>query len=374
VIVSRGFYTGSLTVNERLTIIGDRDAPVFSGGGSGIYVTLLSGASGSIITGIEVTNYVEGILIQNASNCGIYNNIMSSISCGGIVLQGSHATGNIVFDNAFQDTPTPINLTGSATGNTIYDNIINTVNSLIYNNNFLATTQITVLTTGGNSWNASYPTGGNYWSDCQSKYPSATEIDHSGIWNTPYIIDSNNKDYYPLMKPWTPVSGHDVAVLSVAADKTVIGEGFSGNFTIAVANDGQYSESFSLTVYANTSVLYTPTVNNLGSANQATLTSQWSTTGFAYGNYVIGAYAWPVPSETDIANNNFTLGVIKVTIPGDIDGDGYVFLSDLGIMAAAWTAYPTSPNWNPNADIVGEGQVFLGSLGVMAQHWTQHYP
>ena len=30
----------------------------------------------------------------------------------------------------------------------------------------------------------------------------ATEIDSSGIWNTPYVVDANNTDNYPLMAPF----------------------------------------------------------------------------------------------------------------------------------------------------------------------------
>jgi nitrous oxidase accessory protein NosD len=41
---------------------------------------------------------------------------------------------------------------------------------------------------------------GNYWSDYQSRYSNATEIGNSDIGNTPYIIDANNIDHYPLMK------------------------------------------------------------------------------------------------------------------------------------------------------------------------------
>jgi len=39
---------------------------------------------------------------------------------------------------------------------------------------------------------------GNYWSDYLTKYPNATFVDSSGVWNTPYVIDANNTDYYPL--------------------------------------------------------------------------------------------------------------------------------------------------------------------------------
>jgi hypothetical protein len=48
-----------------------------------------------------------------------------------------------------------------------------------------------------NNWDNG--TTGNYWSDYQSRYPNATEIDSSGIGNTPYAIDPNNIDNYPLL-------------------------------------------------------------------------------------------------------------------------------------------------------------------------------
>ena len=44
---------------------------------------------------------------------------------------------------------------------------------------------------------------GNYWSNYQSVYSNATEVGSSGIWNTPYVIDDNNQDNYPLVDPWT---------------------------------------------------------------------------------------------------------------------------------------------------------------------------
>jgi hypothetical protein len=42
---------------------------------------------------------------------------------------------------------------------------------------------------------------GNYWSDYQTRYPDAKEKGTSGIGDTPYIIDENNTDHYPLMSP-----------------------------------------------------------------------------------------------------------------------------------------------------------------------------
>jgi hypothetical protein len=53
-----------------------------------------------------------------------------------------------------------------------------------------------------NVWDNGYPSGGNYWSDYQTTYPSAVEKGSSAIWNTPYVIDANNTDRYPLMGPF----------------------------------------------------------------------------------------------------------------------------------------------------------------------------
>jgi len=59
-----------------------------------------------------------------------------------------------------------------------------------------------------NIWDDGYPSGGNYWSDYNGTdlfsgpYQNITGSD--GIGDTPYVIDENNRDRYPLMKPWTP--------------------------------------------------------------------------------------------------------------------------------------------------------------------------
>jgi parallel beta-helix repeat protein len=79
-------------------------------------------------------------------------------------------------------------------------------NNIIYHNNFIDNTQQVDSQTSGytNFWDDGYPSGGNYWSDYEEKYPNATELDGSGIWDTPYVIDENNQDNYPLTNPWIP--------------------------------------------------------------------------------------------------------------------------------------------------------------------------
>lgn len=56
---------------------------------------------------------------------------------------------------------------------------------------------------GGLSQSFSWDNGtvGNYWGDYRENYPNATQEDTLGIWNTPYTINNNNTDQYPLMQP-----------------------------------------------------------------------------------------------------------------------------------------------------------------------------
>ena len=410
VIITPGFYNESLTINKTLTIIGEKDAPGFGVGGSGICLTLGPGASGSTVTGIEITNMPEGILIVNASNCKIHGNMMSSMGSGGIVLEGNNATDNVIFDNIFQDTPTPISLTASAGSNTIYGNIVisqasvtlnigadgnvvygnsisgsqillnmtNSKDNVFYHNNFLATAQLTVLTTGNNTWDKGYPSGGNYWSNYagvdMKSGPNQDQPGSDSIGDTAYVISSNNTDRYPFMKPWTGASGHCVAVIVVVAAKTVIGQGFSCSLTICAADKGEYAESFSVTAYANATWIGTQQISSLNASCQTVLTLAWNTANLAYGNYTVRACAQPVAGQTDMSGNDFTLGTLKVTIPGDIDGSFTVDLGDLVILAKTYNSKLGDARWNPNADIDGSGQVDLGDLVILAQHYNQHYP
>jgi parallel beta-helix repeat protein len=72
-------------------------------------------------------------------------------------------------------------------------------NNTVYHNNFVNNIYQAQITNSVNIWDNGYSDGGNYWSDYQSKYPSATEIGNSGIWNALYVIDPNNTDRYPLV-------------------------------------------------------------------------------------------------------------------------------------------------------------------------------
>ena len=107
------------------------------------------------------------------------------------------------------------------TGNTVTANfhgvgIVGSNDSSFYSNNFNNTIQVhdyggsppyDGVPTSHNTWNSSYPLGGNYWSDYggtdDQSGPSQTLPGYDGIGDVPYVIGGNNTDYYPLMQPLT---------------------------------------------------------------------------------------------------------------------------------------------------------------------------
>jgi hypothetical protein len=79
-------------------------------------------------------------------------------------------------------------------------------NNKIYHNNFINNTGQAYSFTSINAWDNNYPFGGNYWSDHEFidefSGPNQDQPGSDGICDKPYIIDENNIDRYPLMKPY----------------------------------------------------------------------------------------------------------------------------------------------------------------------------
>jgi len=186
--------------------------------------------------------------------------------------------------------------------------------------------------------------------------------------------------YYDLDRLWitgfiTVQAGvHDVAIIDVAPWKTIIGQGFNCSVNVTAINEGDFTETFDVSLKANTTVVGIQTVNNLPSGTSTNLTFIWDTTGYVIGNYTISAYATPVLGEIDTADNTCIDGFVIVTIPGDLNGDYRVNYKDLGILAVAYGSDPTKPNWNPYADINGDGRVNYKDLGILAINYGKKYP
>jgi len=195
------------------------------------------------------------------------------------------------------------------------------------------------------------------------------------------VFENSEGNYIPLTYfngqyafIYVPPPGvHDVAVTDVVPYKTVVGQGYGLNVTVTAADPGDYTETFNVTVYANTTYAASQNVT-LSSGNSTNLMFIWDTTGFAYGNYTLSAYAWPVAGETNVANNNCTGSTVYVGIPGDVNSDGHVNILDAVLTCMAFGSTSGSPNWNPNADVNNDGTVNMLDLLIVANHFGQHYP
>jgi parallel beta-helix repeat protein len=165
----------------------------------------------------------------------------------------------------------------------------------------------------------------------------------------------------------------DNAVMDVTPLKTVVGQGYSNKINVTVY-DGVPAEPVNITLYANQTIIGTLTNVTLPCGNCTTITFTWNTTGFAYGNYTISAYVTPVPGETDLTDNNYTGGTVKVTIPGDANGDGVVDAQDFFILERAWGTSTGQPNYDPRADFNGDGVVDAQDFFIMEYHWGLSIP
>jgi hypothetical protein len=145
------------------------------------------------------------------------------------------------------------------------------------------------------------------------------------------------------------------------------------NINVTVENQGDYTETFNVTLHANTTVIETKQIT-LANGASTTLTFTWNTTGFVKGNYTIWAYAWPVPGETDTDDNTFVDGWVVVAMPGDINADGIVDIFDCVRIALAFSATSHDPNWDPNADIDNSNLIDIFDLVIVAIHFGETDP
>jgi parallel beta-helix repeat protein len=321
----------------------------------GIYVSF---SNNSIISKNTADSNGEGINLEESDHCNVDKNLAQNNYYGIWFLYSDHsvAVGN------------------TASNNTVGVYLYCSNNTIFYHNNFVNNTnQVEITESHKNAWDNSYPSGGNYWSNYTGidrfSGSGQDELGSDGIGDTPHVIDVNNADNYPLMKPWT-----NIAILSISPSKTVIGKGFTLYIYVSVQNQGWNTETFNITAYANATTITTLMNIAITGRNCSTLTLIWNTTGFAKGNYTIWAYAWPVPGETDTADNTLIDGWIKETIQGDVTGDFKVDILDIATIAKAYGAYPGHLKWDPNADLDNSNKIDIIDIAKAAKNYGKTDP
>ncbi len=186
-------------------------------------ITLRSSVVGVSISGSHCNitdNTSDGLISLSGSSSRVSGNSFSKISVVGNSntvsnntcwnLELANASENVVSGNKIGITKGDfcgILVRGSSVNNFFYANHIaggsidgvalnsdSAENNTFYHNNFVDN-GIYVTAKKHNFWDDSEE--GNYWEDYNS-----TDADRDGIGDTPYVIDSDNVDHYPLMEPY----------------------------------------------------------------------------------------------------------------------------------------------------------------------------
>jgi parallel beta-helix repeat protein len=248
---------------------------------------IIAGCENVTVTGANMDGADIGILVGYTEKCVITDSTFANIDMSAVLLDTcayvdisncsafSNGTAIRAMDcfeleigkNSFFDTETAISLIsciqGEITSNTVSNNyfgitlsncssILVTYNTVarsgargigsydthgctIYHNDLLGSCTLARDVESDNQWDDGYPSGGNYWSDYtgvdEYSGPNQDQPGPDGIGDTPYNIDADSTDYYPLMEPLfntppvanftvSPSSGYLNTVFSVDASSS----------------------------------------------------------------------------------------------------------------------------------------------------------
>jgi parallel beta-helix repeat protein len=173
--------TGNITdsvVIERNNIVIDGAGHTVEGDGTGNGFSLVD-VINVTIKNTRISACFEGIRLFNSSDNMITGNSVIGSSYEGI---GLYFSSDCII--------TANNITNNQIGIAFYDSS----NNSIAHNNIAANSYQAYTESSVNVWDDG--SKGNYWSDY-----NGTDSNQDGIGDTPYTIDTDNQDRYPLMKP-----------------------------------------------------------------------------------------------------------------------------------------------------------------------------
>jgi parallel beta-helix repeat protein len=294
------------------------DLHAFSGDAS-VGVILVESSS-NMISKNNIENSTYGISISSPDNIVIKNNITNNGA--GIEIGGGWG-GNTISRNNILNNVAGIRLR-SSDDNVFYDNnIINneygvyefftSSNNVFHHNNFIDNTyQVDYDMEGVNVWDNGYPSGGNYWSDFDGRYPDVEDVysgpyqnetGSDGIWDHFYWITSGNRDNYPLVTSYAP-SRHELIVFELAAPASIT-LGGSSLLNATLTNQGSTDETnVEFMLLINGTIVDSIIIPLLQVGNSHMLSYLWTPT--VKGTYNVTAYAHPLPGETSVENNQKT--------------------------------------------------------------------
>jgi parallel beta-helix repeat protein len=167
-------------------------------------IALANGASNNTIIGNNAVNNQYAITIGNLCSDNIVSgNFVDMTESGWGIRIEYHGYRNIISGNNIRNTGYGFYFYRASYNNISGNNVVDSANGVYFyqspdnkfwHNNFKDNTQQIDSDGYANVWDDGYPSGGNYWSDY-----SGSDANGDGIGDSPYTIDANNTDNYPLM-------------------------------------------------------------------------------------------------------------------------------------------------------------------------------
>jgi parallel beta-helix repeat protein len=315
-------------------------------------------SSESTISRNNITNNYWGIVLWESSNNTISGNNITDNNGYGIAL--SDSSNSSISENTVKNSYYGMSLWSSSYSNIYHNNFINnTWQAQVYGNS------------SANIWDNGYPSGGNHWSDYTSNDiysgPYQNEAGSDGIGDTPYIIDADNQDRYPLMRPWTLmptvytfsiVWEEETFTVSVASNSTVSNFAFNqpnkeisfyvtgpdgtiGFSNVTIPKQLLYGEPWSVLIDG---ISVTPTI----AENETHSILYFTYTHSTHKIQIIGTYVIaPPPPPLSVSISPLSASILvgqSVTFTSTVSG-GYTLYSYQWYLNSAPVSGATSASW-----------------------------
>jgi len=168
--------------------------------------------------------------------------------------------------------------------------------------------------------------------------------DTEGFWNT-------------TSRLVTIIILHDVAVIDIQC-LTEIYNNWLVSVSVTIKNHGTVTETFNVTLSANSTFIETKQVTGLEPLKSTKLTFAWNTTGLTVpADYMLEATADTLENETNTANNMLSFGPIWARMLGDIMYNRQIDICDIVAITSIYGSKSGDPNWNIMADLNPDGKI-----------------
>lgn len=353
----------------------------------------------NVISGNNITNNLNGISGESWSNNEIVGNVLTNNLLG--IYIGFQSNYNTIAFNSIKNHFSEGISMWSCSYNTIFANDIidnnqggfgagivigyASDNKFSHNNIINNGKQIVIQGTPANTWDDGYPSGGNYWSDY-----SGVDLNNDGIGDTPYVIDADNIDRYPLMNAVTSIVNLYPSIILTEEGKifnvSIMAARFQNLWAwqVGIQWDPTYLEYVSYTwgefqTFAGASKLSPPTIDTvIGKTSKPALES------------ALGSLGAPV-SATEVKLLTMTFKVIRsgtcslrlidvllrsqnltdtTAYPrwSDTDGDGVVNDKDVTLTCTCWEG----GYYNPTVDFNDDDVVDITDISIVTSDYNKN--